>query len=149
MIQVLDEIDKSLSEKKIYLEGLFEITIDKIFVSILSKEEFSKLDKSSWVVGFAFPRENIIFVVDQKSSERSYDEWLKVIIHEMVHLFYFKKFKTSQPKWFFEGLACYLADQKKKESEIELKDLIKYFPDDINDTEIYNKGYNIIKKLLK
>jgi len=83
MIQVLDEIDKSLSEKKIYLEGLFEITIDKIFVSILSKEEFSKLDKSSWVVGFAFPRENIIFVVDQKSSERSY---IYFILRNLRHL---------------------------------------------------------------
>jgi len=149
MIYTISDVDLSLVEKKKYLEKLFEVSLDEVFVNILSKDEFSKLNKPLWVVGFSFPRENMVFVIEQAHSGRSYEEWFKVIVHEMVHLYYYKKFQTAQPRWFFEGLACYLANQKKKDSKIELKDLIRFFSEDNTNTEVYTKGYNIIKKILE
>jgi len=142
----LAEIDHSLTNKKHELEEIFETKIEKIVVSILSEEDFYKLAQPEWTVGFAYPQKNIIFIIEQKNSGRSYDEWLKLIVHEMVHLFYFKKFKCSEPVWFFEGIACYLSGQKKQSKNIKLKDLIKYFSD--HDKDIYPIAYSIMEKIL-
>jgi uncharacterized alpha/beta hydrolase family protein len=136
------DIDPILTEKRNYFDKLFDVKIKDILVIELSKEDFNKLDQEEWVVGFAFPRKKIVFVLKQEESGRNYQEWLKVIIHEMVHIYYFTKFNSAEPKWFFEGLACYLADQKKKDVDVNIKDLIDKKGD-------YVKGYNIIRRILE
>lgn len=149
MIYTIEEINKNLVEKKNYLEELFEISISEIFVNIITKEEMLKIKKHSWIVGFAIPREKLIMIVAQEESGRPLEDWLKVIIHEMVHIYYLNKFNTDKPQWFFEGLATYIAGQEKKETPISLKDLINLFSVSENNTEIYNKGYTITKRILE
>ncbi len=144
-LKTLAEIDSSLESKKVFLSELFEEKIEDIFVFILSNEDFSKLKQPEWIKGFAFPRKNLIFVMEQNDSGKNKEEWLSLIVHEMVHLFYVAKFKTSEPAWFFEGLACYLAGQKKKPREIQLKDLLANFSEPKQ--ESYVLGFSILKKI--
>lgn len=146
-IKTLGEIDAKLPAKKEYFENLFDVKIGNILVMVLSKEEFSRLGREDWVVGFAVPRKNLIFVIRQEESGRDYEEWLKIIVHELVHLFYLEKFRISEPAWFFEGLACNLAGQKKIERKIGLKDLLEHFSGRNKDT--YGLGSSIIEKILR
>ncbi len=143
----LGEIDKSLISSKEELEALFGISTGKIFVSVIDKKELSLFRKKDWVVGFADPEKKSIFVLEQSLSGVNREEWLKLIIHEMVHLFYVKRFGTNKPAWFFEGLACYLAGQKRNKIIFSLKHLIDGF--DKFDESSYTLGYNIIKKSLE
>lgn len=145
-IRAISEIDSRLVSKQEYLRDLFGVDLGAIFVFTLSKEDFSKFNKDPWVVGFAVPRKNIICIINQDESGRDYEEWLKVIIHELVHLFYIAKFKISEPAWFFEGLACYLAGQKKAEKKVSIKSLIENFSK--YDKETYELGYSAIKKMI-
>lgn len=147
MLKTLAEIDKKLVEKKASLEVLFGVSFDEILVMVLPKEDFLKLKTEGWVVAFTFPRSKIVFVMDQEESGRNREEWLKVIVHEMVHLFYYKKFRSSEPKWLFEGLACYLADQK-KEGKFKIDDLIRTFPESYKGEDIYPIGYAAVNAML-
>jgi hypothetical protein len=49
--------------------------------------------------------------------------------------------------WFFEGLACYIAEQQKEPMVFTLKDLITHFKS--NDKQIYSLGYSAISQLLR
>ena len=143
----LTEIDPKLLEKKTYLENIFNSKIEKINIFICSKEEFQQLNQEDWIVAFAVKQKNTIFIINQEESGRNYDDWLKVIVHEVVHLYFYARFNTYQPTWFFEGIACYLAEQEKKEKKIELKDLLDNFAK--GDQNTYVIGYNILKRILQ
>ena len=129
------------------MESLFDISIPKINVCILSVEEFKHFKDADWLVGFAFPRKRSVFVIEEADSGRSHDEWLKIIKHEIVHIFYELKFQTGNPRWFNEGLANYLSGQNKKIVDVDIKTLLKYHS--TADEEIYSVGYSAIKKLLE
>ena len=132
----ISEINPLLVEKKEYLDELFNITLNDVYVIELSKKDLEKMKQQDWVVGFAYPRKQIVFVLNQDEINRNYEEWLKVIVHEMVHIYYLRCFETSDPAWLFEGLACYIADQKKSAEEFTIKDLITFFK-----KPNYSKGY--------
>lgn len=147
MLQFIDEIDSTLIKKSNELEALFSLQIGKIIVNILSKEEFKKFGLGEWVVAFANPQKKCITIIKQEESGRDNSEWRKVLVHEMVHIFYFRKFNTDKPVWFFEGLACFLADQKKKDMPVTVKELIEYFLECNEKT--YALGYNAVANCLK
>lgn len=142
MIQTLEELDSSLVKEKVELETLFSTSMDTIFVDVRSKSDFQKLKLKDWVVGFADPRKKLITIVVQEESGRTLLEWRKVIIHEMVHIFYVQKFKTSTPAWLNEGLACFIAGQKKGKKQVTIKDIITHF--ETANEETYTVGYNIV-----
>ena len=147
MLQFLDEIDSNLIKKSNELEDIFSLKVGRILVDVLSKEEFKKFGLRDWAVAFANPQKKCITIIKQGESGRDINEWRKVLIHEMVHIFYLHKFKTDKPVWFFEGLACFLADQKKKGTVVSIKELIDHFSECNEKT--YALGYNAVKNCLE
>ena len=143
-MKLINDIDLFLIEKKKFLDDLFEIELEDIYVMELSKNDFEIMKQPKWVVGFSYPRKRIIFVMNKEQYERTYEEWLKLIVHEMVHIYYLTVFETAKPGWLFEGLASYIAEQKQQKVEVSINDLIKNF----NKPE-YVKGYNFVRKMLE
>lgn len=141
------EINTKLVLKQSELEQLFDIKLENILILSLSKSEFSKIELRDWVVGFTIPWRSLIVVINQDEMNRSYDDWLKVIVHEMSHLYYQAKLKTSEPTWLNEGIACHVAEQQKPLIDVSLKDLITYFKS--NDKSIYQIGYSIVNQFFR
>ena len=135
-----------LQDFRTRLEEIFDMKIDKILICVLSKEEFSHFKTTEWMVGFAFPRRHTVFVVEESASTRSNDEWLKIIKHEIVHVFYESKFHSILPYWLNEGMACYLSGQQNSRTEISIKDLMKYH--NSSDKGIYDIGYTAVRLML-
>jgi hypothetical protein len=146
MLHTIAEVEPSLQGKQKELAAVFDVPVFPISILILSEDDFSRLPQPSWVVGFAVPRKRLIIIKEQETSGRNREDWLKVIVHEMVHLFYLERFESPQPMWLYEGLACYLAGQKKQQQPIDIKMLLKYQRD--SDEHIYSVGYSAVKKLL-
>ncbi len=145
-IKKLEEVDASFMRELDEFEQLFSLKIDNVVVDIKSLAEFRKLGLADYVVGFSTPQKHLITIVEQNESGRDPIEWRKVLVHELVHIFYTKKFRNDKPLWFNEGLACYLAGQKKKDVPITLKGLLDKFSE--CDKDCYAFGYNVFVKLL-
>jgi hypothetical protein len=132
---------------KIQLEKFFDIKIGDIFVCICNPEEFKPFKTNEWSVGAYVSQNRTVFVLEESSSNYSHDEWLKIIKHEMVHIFYSCKFGSDMPKWFNEGLACYLSGQQVQEADFSIGDLLINSRE--NTKDIYKVGYSAVKILLK
>lgn len=90
----------------------------------------------SWVVGFIGNiNGSTIFMLDRNNygteSDHKYDEaeYLLTIKHELSHAFYrVLSSKGSQPKWLWEGVAIYTAEQhKSKEKPGKFVDFLEFF----------------------
>ena len=90
---------------------------------VQSRKEYDKLfgyKTEPWQV--ARTENGAIFNLDPKiytkeSDHKDIKSFRLVLQHEYVHLYYRKLTNTGDPRWINEGLACYLAGQKKKAPE--------------------------------
>jgi hypothetical protein len=130
------------------LEKFFDVTISDISICICNPEEFKPFKFADYVMAYTItiPNLQIVFILDEKYTNYSHEEWLKVVKHELVHLFFSSKFKSGNPRWLNEGLACYLSGQEKPLTDVTFDDLIKY--NNSTDEKIYSVGYTLVKKLL-
>ena len=134
---------------KIQLEKFFDIQINDISICICNPEEFKPFKFADYIVAYTLttPDLKLIYILEEEYTNRSHVEWLKLIKHELVHVFYSVKFRSGTPRWLNEGLACNLAGQEKPIVDITLNDLIKY--NNSTDKQIYSFGYSAVKKLLE
>jgi spermidine/putrescine-binding protein len=104
-----------------------------------------------WLVGFT--HKNTIFILNSKfytkeSSHKSLKDFWKTLKHEYCHLYYKKLTGNTYPDWLNEGLACYLANQKK--SKPELHEALSILEDkNQGKYDVYKVGYFWIKLLIE
>ena len=122
---------------------------------VQSRKEYDKLmgrKTSDWVTGIMM--NNSIFILDPKiyikeSSHDNIKKFWKVLKHEYSHIYYNSLTNGyKNPRWLNEGLACYLAEQNKKEPLREaLLNPNKYF--DKGGQDIYGVGFFWVKFLIE
>ena len=125
---VLGEFNLILSSEDEVLRKLCINTIKSHTVDLFSKygsvdtvsffvyitdqnDEFESLTSKnipSWAVGVA--RGNKIVIKSQKQKSMTYNDFNKVLKHEISHL-YLSQINTKFPSWFNEGFAMYTANQ--------------------------------------
>lgn len=120
---------------------------------VQSRKDYNKImgrETSSWVTGTTM--NNTIFILDPKIyiKESSHDDikrFWKVLKHEYAHIYYNNITGCSVPRWLNEGVACYLAEQKKEEPSREsLLNPNIYF--DKGGKDIYVVGYFWVEFLI-
>jgi hypothetical protein len=137
------------------LDLFFDIKLiqPKIFF-LESRKEIDRLQKrktEDWMVGWADNK--TIYILNPKtyakeSSHKNIGHFWQVLKHEFSHLYFKKITKNNRPKWLNEGLACYLANQNKKEpsKKIALK-IFEYH--DKSDWQVYQIGFFWVKLLIE
>lgn len=112
--------------------------------------KYRKKETPAWLVGWTKKNEIHILAYDKFVEESSHidrEDFWRTFRHELIHLYFKKKTKDNKPYWLNEGLACFLADQKKI-----IKDLIKFknpaFYFKKADIFIYSFGYTMVKYLV-
>jgi len=137
------------------LDKFFGIKIDPVLIILLnSRQDIDAVygkKTPDWLVGFT--RRNIIFILNPKaytkeSSHRNPKDFWKTLKHEYCHLYFKKLTGDTYPNWLNEGLACYLAKQKRllpKLSEalniLDVRNKGKY--------DVYTVGYYWVNLLIK
>lgn len=130
--------------KKSLMQDYFGFDVGEVFVVLLSRDDFSRLGYDSWVKGFSFPKERLIFVLNIMDFPDQRD-FFKVVVHELSHIFYMLKFGSNLPKWFNEGLAMYFAEQEFLRTDINLRVLLDSLKDSSRD--IYSVAGSFIDKV--
>jgi len=146
------KLEKFLKTTKNELDKIFNFKIKEPLIYLLnSRDELdivwgSKTEK--WLVACA--RNDSIFILhpdiyaEQSDHKEAGDFW-KVLKHEYCHI-YFKQITGGlYPLWLNEGLANYLADQKK--SGGNPMDVFLYF--NKTDRSIYKAGYFWVELLIR
>lgn len=144
-----------LLETQKELSDFFGITIKEkpnIFFLHSRKEIDTIWGKKTEPWFCAWAKDSNIYIlhpsVYTKESDHTIAHFWQTIKHESSHL-YFKQFTgINYPKWLNEGLACYLAGQKKKNPTLE--DAVKvfdYFRK--GGSQVYGIGYFWVKLLIE
>lgn len=102
-------------------ERFFGFSIPSLTVVLLnSRKEIDnqmKRKTPDWVVGGFNSQKNYVFILApwafEKESCHPKENFPKVLIHEISHLFIGQVHPFSVPRWLVEGLASYLAKQKR------------------------------------
>lgn len=140
--------DESLVGRfKSELELFFGINLPDLKICVLTKDEFSIFRTNDWSVGSFVTSLNTVFIMNESESGYNHEEWLKIIKHELVHLFYAHKYKTMTPSWLFEGLACFLANQEIRIIDFTIQDLMNSDFDQRKDK--YSLAYSAVHSLLR
>lgn len=105
-------------------------------------DEIRNEKTESWIVGWS--RGNIAYLIAEENSNRTEKQYYQLLKHELCHCFQQQIFNLkTQPRWLFEGLALYLADQYNPEKS-ELSDFLS------NETKaVYRESGNAVKLLLE
>ena len=128
-----------LKKEKDRILDFFEIEVkDNIYIKELNFNEFKRefetyLDTqlNDYVTGFIEDDKNLIICLKYEDWDKTihkdelYEEYIKVVIHEFVHMIHSKycnKFYPSDE--IYEGVAYYLANQSNNDYYDKFKELI-------------------------
>ena len=128
----VQELIKNNNEKIIEILDFFNIDDVSIKIEVLNynsfKKEFKnylKYDINSYTTGFIEDNKNKIVVLkysDYKYTDhknKTYDDFIKTVIHEFVHVIHSIACKHNYPKTeLWEGIAVYLSNQYDFENKI-------------------------------
>lgn len=149
------EIKSFITNIRKEFEDFFELKME-LKVEILIIKSRSKLDSikgevtEKWVVGFT--RNETIYILDpdifEEESTHKKEEFWQVLKHEYSHIcFRFITNGESKPVWLNEGLAVYIAGQKKRKPSFHEALALEYYFDRL-DKFIYPIGYFWVKYLI-
>ena len=99
----------------------------------------------SWLVSWAEGR--TIFLLEkegyEKESSHRYDEerYLRLIKHELSHLFYESVVGSDKPRWLNEGISVYVSDQLTEATKINCP---SKFLDYFDTSGVKPEAFNII-----
>lgn len=145
-------LDDFLKKTKKELEAFFKIKIAEPNIFLLdSRKELDLIwgqKTESWVVGGT--KFGLIYILDPKayikeSSHTDKNDFWRTLKHEYCHIFYKTLTGGYTPLWLHEGLALYLAGQKKKCRQP--LDVFFYFYKP--GPELYGVGYYWVEFLIK
>ncbi|MCX6744549.1 MAG: hypothetical protein NTX82_03425 [Candidatus Parcubacteria bacterium] len=107
------------------LEKFFGVKLNSVWILLLnSRQDINAVygkKTPDWLVGFT--HQNTIFILNLKvytkeSSHKNQQDFWKTLKHEYCHLYYKKLTGNTYPDWLNEGLASYLAKQKRPKPEL-------------------------------
>ena len=151
------KIEDFLKTTKKELNKFFNFEIQEPAVMLLnSREQINSIweqKTADWLVGGAKilngTKNGIIFILSPdafpKYSSHKKEEFWQVLKHEYCHIYFRQITGGSYPLWLNEGLANYLAGQKKNGGNP--LDVFSYF-DEVGGG-IYNVGYYWVEFLIK
>lgn len=131
-------------------EKFFGSSIPSLAVVLLNtREEIDnqmKRKTPNWVVGGFDSQKNYVFILApwafEKESCHPKRSFPKVLIHEISHLFIGQVHPFSVPRWLVEGLASYLAEQKRPLVSISLELLNSPFLIKLSSSSGWNENAN-------
>lgn len=135
------------------LEKFFEFKIgDRKILLIDSRKDLNKIMREKtprWNTGLY--SHDVIFIlkpekIETESNHKKEDFW-STLKHEMTHMYYSALTKTSKPRWLNEGLAVYLAKQRRISKPMDAISVIKKF--DSFEGGDYSLSGKIVELLLK
>lgn len=137
------------------LESFFHIKMEPVDVFLIdSRKDIDRIWRKKtekWLT--AWTKNNNIFILNPKNYTRESDHkdikhFWQTLKHECSHLYFKQLTQANYPKWLNEGLACYLANQVKK--ELTQKEALKVFDYYSKiDWQIYSIGYFWVKLLIE
>ena len=130
-----EKVQKSINEcneKIVEILDFFNVDNVTVEIKVLDynsfKKEFQdylKCDIKSYNVGFIEDDKDMIVVLDYNDYKytdhinKTYDDYIKIIIHEFVHVIHSIACKHNYPsKELWEGIAVYLSNQYDLENKI-------------------------------
>lgn len=154
----IDTIKTSIKDKLPELEDFYQLKITNLEIELIySREEFNQIvgrDTPAWMVALSKPDKIYIFSPKAVNDHSSHGKsgLGKTIVHELVHMFN-DRINKNLPLWLDEGMALYLADQKKEQdfSKENWNYFLKHHlssRDDVDDFAAH-EGYKISYKLVK
>lgn len=155
-------IKKAIRAHLSRLENFYSLRIKNLTIELIyTREEFNEIvgrKTPAWMVALSKDRKIYIFTPQAVKEHSSHEkpELEKTIVHELVHIFN-SRINPDCPAWIDEGLALYLADQKKDgnfsqdnwqyflnhflENNIDLDDFARH--------DGYKISYNLVKRIIK
>lgn len=133
---------------KLNIEKNHRISI-KIFKDQKSfiREIFGYYNEHVTSVGMAIPHKSTIYITSfyDTSTGRSFDEYTKVIRHELVHILL-----PNDYKWLSEGLALFLANQEREILKMPQNsyDILSYLNENVYDENAYGYYFFLAKMLI-
>jgi hypothetical protein len=109
-----------------------ELNVPQI-ITVKTRSEFNKETNrektASWMVARADVKQNKIVIfakdcIEKETTNHKKEEFEVIIKHELVHFLIEQKYGENIPLWIHEGLACNIAEQKKKKVDVCFKDMI-------------------------
>jgi len=123
--KIKEDIIKKISKAyRINSRYFNETYLDLKFVICTSEEEWKRESKYYYFpfgVGTVL-RDGTFVIKNLDLVENERDDFEEVIVHEMNHVFFAKKFGLTKPVWIQEGMANYVSKQPKP---IEKKELLR------------------------
>ena len=147
------EIERFFWKTKKEFDKFFDLDVyPREILLIDSRKDMNKIKKrktADWEIGgYA---NNAIFILkpekfEKESSHKKQDFW-PTLKHEIVHLYYGIITGTSKPYWLNEGLAVYLAKQRRTATPENVVNVIKSF--DTFDKNDYGSSGRLVELLMK
>lgn len=146
------ELENFIKSTKKELDDFFNLNLAEPTIFLLnSRKELDLIWKqktAKWVVGGT--RYGAIFILDPKvyikeSNHTDKNDFWKTLKHEYCHLYFKQITNAGRPLWLNEGLAAYLAGQKKN-CDNPL-DVFSYF--DKAGLGVYGIGYFWVELLIR
>ena len=145
-----------LQTAKNELDRFFKIELDlPLLILLSSRRQFNIFwgrRTENWMIAWA--RNGVIYalkpkVIRQSRLYHSIADYHKLLKHEHAHLYINTIGQTeAMPKWLKEGLACWIAGQKKRiPDQAQLESVFQL--DEINPKDTYAIGYAWVDRLLR
>tara|TARA_Y100000310_G_C20424549_1_gene688364 strand:- start:43 stop:516 length:474 start_codon:yes stop_codon:yes gene_type:complete len=152
------EFPKGFEAKIKKLEDFFGIKLNSLpkVIEVESRKEmdsFHNKPTEEWFVACVKEEKIVIFSKESMEEHTSHrkEEYEKLLIHELCHIFYGNRQKTFLPMWLNEGIALNLAEQKKQKIDVSVNDVLNLVTQEQfqNDPQAYSKSYWLVNKLLE
>jgi hypothetical protein len=115
LLQVYEAIEEGVKRNRAFFKTTPGFLTIHLFPTHHSYEKKLGRKTEDWEVGYFNPKTKEIYILTPTAFEReschSVQEFPKVLIHEITHLFLETTFPFWKPVWLAEGLALYLARQ--------------------------------------
>jgi hypothetical protein len=142
-------------------KDFFEKDLDSLVIKLFYNREdfdiyFEKIynqKSEKWIVAW-IPSSSLINIfspsVFESQTSHSKDNFIKVLTHEISHVFIKEIYKINRPRWLIEGLADYISG--KNLNNILLKEIIEFKElhnfKDFHKHNAYNQSGLFVKYLL-
>lgn len=132
--QMQERYNTAMGELRAFFSLNWTTKPPKVFI-VKNREDINDLygkETESWLVAWAEGK--TIFLLEKESYEKesthkySEEKYLRLLKHELSHLFYRSVAGSDKPRWLNEGVSVYLSGQLEESSKVTtLSKFLNYF----------------------